>query len=81
MMNIWKIMICRQKKNEEDEDEPTGINETDELAATGLDKYADHNIEPQFLLKSKFATRTKGKLFSIVFNYYNQLIHELAIKR
>ena len=27
------------------EKEPTGINETDELAATWLDKYADHDIE------------------------------------
>jgi len=33
------------KENEEDEKEPTGIKETDELPATGLDKYLDHNIE------------------------------------
>ena len=33
------------KENEEDKEEPTGINETDEQAVTGLDKYADHNIE------------------------------------
>ena len=33
------------KENEEDEKEPIGINETDELAATELDKYAYHNIE------------------------------------
>ena len=45
MMKILKIMIFRQKKNEEDEEEPTGINETDELAVTGLDEYAYHNIE------------------------------------
>ena len=44
-MKIWKIMIFRQKKNEEDEEEPNGINEIDELAATGLDKYAHHNIK------------------------------------
>jgi len=33
------------KENKEDEKEPTEINETDEQAATGLDKYVDHNIE------------------------------------
>ena len=37
MMKIWK-------ENEEDEEEPTGINETDEQEATGSDKYAVHNI-------------------------------------
>ena len=70
------------KVNEEDEEEPTGINETNEQAATGLDKNADHNIElATIFLKSEFATRSKSKLLHIVFNYYNQLIHELAIKR
>ena len=55
---IWSRVRCGKKdhnfgesekylhdKNKEDEEEPTGINETNEQAATGLDKYADHNIE------------------------------------
>ena len=38
-------MKKKEKENEEDKEEITWINETDEQAATGLDKYADHNIE------------------------------------
>ena len=40
------------KENEKDEEEPTGINETDELAATGLDKNSDHNIKEATIFAS-----------------------------
>ena len=60
------------KENEEGKEEPTGINETDEQAAIGLDKYADHNIEEVIIfiatnsiqeISHKFYSRNKLQNF------------------
>ena len=64
MMKKWKIMILRQKKNEEDEEEPAGINETDELAVTWLDEYADHNIEEATIFP-EFVQEARVKYFTL----------------
>ena len=38
------------KESVEDEEEPNGSNETDELAVSGLNEYAGHNIEEALMI-------------------------------
>jgi len=50
------------KENEGNEEEPTGMNETDKETDTVLDDYADHNI-----MEATIFVSHKGKLLYIEF--------------